>query len=90
MDVKEAVRTAKDYVAELFDGENITDVGLEEAVFNEEADSWDITIGFSRPWDSRNNVVTAVRLRRSYKVVSIDDTTGRVESLTDRILNGTA
>jgi hypothetical protein len=52
--------------------------------------SWNITIGFSRPWDTRNNVITSLRLRRSYKVVSIDDTTGRVESLTDRILNATA
>ena len=87
MDVKEAVRTAKQYLVDIYDGENITDVGLEEAVFDDESDSWNITIGFSRPWDTRNNVVTALRLRRSYKVVSIDDSTGRVESLTDRVLN---
>ena len=87
MDVKEAVRTAKDYLIVVFDGENITDVGLEEAVFNNESDTWDITIGFSRPWDARNSVVSALRLRRSYKVVSIDGVTGHVKSLTDRILN---
>ena len=90
MDVKEAVRTAKEYLVEIYDGENITDMGLEEAVFNDELNSWNITVGFSRPWDTRNNVITSLRLRRSYKVVSIDDTTGRVESLTDRILNATA
>ena len=89
MDVKEAVRTAKDYLVDLFDGENITDIGLEEVVFNDDSDNWNITIGFSRPWDTRNNVVAALRLRRSYKVISIDDNTGRVESLTDRVLNGT-
>ena len=87
MDVKEAVRTAKEYLVVVFDGENITDVGLEEAVFNNESDTWDITIGFSRPWDTRNSVVSALRLRRSYKVVSIDGVTGQVKSLTDRILN---
>ena len=90
MDVKEAVGKAKDYIGELFAGEEITYVGLEEAVFNDELNSWNITIGFSRPWDTRNEVITSLRLRRSYKVVSIDDTTGRVESLTDRILNATA
>ena len=87
MDVKEAVRTAKEYLVNLYDGEDIADIGLEEVVFNDELHNWNITIGFTRPWDTRNNVVTALRLRRSYKVVSIDDTTGRVESLTDRILN---
>ena len=90
MDVKEAVRTAKEYLVNLYEGENITDIGLEEVVFNDESDNWNITIGFSRPWDTRNDVITSLRLRRSYKVVSIDDTTGRVESLTDRILNATA
>lgn len=90
MDVKEAVRTAKEYLLVVYDGENVTDVGLEEAVFNNDLDTWDITIGFSRPWDTRNNVVTALRLRRSYKVVSIDDTTGQVKSLTDRILNASS
>ena len=89
MDVKEAVRTAKAYLVDLFDGENITDIGLEEVVFNDDSDNWNITIGFSRPWDTRNNVVAALRPRRSYKVISIDDNTGRVESLTDRVLNGT-
>ena len=64
MDVKEAVRTAKEYLLVVYDGENVTDVGLEEAVFNNDLDTWDITIGFSRPWDTRNNVVTALRLRR--------------------------
>lgn len=88
MDVKEAVQIAKEYLDDLYDGEDITDIGLEEAVFNNELDNWDITIGFSRPWDTRNSVVTALRLRRSYKVVSIDDATGQVKSLTDRILNG--
>lgn len=87
MDVKEAVRIAKEYLDDLYDGENIADIGLEEAVFNNELDNWDITIGFSRPWDTRNSVVTALRLRRSYKVISIDDATGQVKSLTDRILN---
>ena len=90
MDVKEAVRIAKDYLVVVFDGENIMDVGLEEAVYDEDMDTWDITIGFSRPWDTRNSVVSALRLRRSYKVVSVDDVTGQIKSLTDRILNATS
>ena len=86
MDVKEAVRTAREYLEDLYDEENIKDIGLEEVVFNNESENWNITIGFSRPWDTRNTVVAALHLRRSYKVVKIDNSTGRVESLTDRVL----
>ena len=50
MDVKEAVRAAKEYVVDLFDGEEIDYVGLEEVEFDHESDQWKITIGFSRPW----------------------------------------
>ena len=92
MDVKEAVRTAKSYVADLFDGEEIADVGLEEVKFDELQVSWVVTVGFSRPWDiSRNSVVAALsaeRPSRSYKVIHIDDADGRVLSLSDRVLPG--
>lgn len=90
MDVKEAVRTAKDYISELFDGEEITFVGLEEVVFDEESHNWKITIGFSRPWNNRSAFATPAgdwRTMRSYKVLSINGNSGRVESLTDRVLN---
>ena len=50
MDVKQAVQIAKQYVSELFEGEPITNVGLEEVVYEDESDTWKITIGFSRPW----------------------------------------
>ncbi len=90
MDVKEAVRTAKEYIAELYAGEEITYVGLEEVVFNEESNSWNVTIGFSRPWNNRNAIVHFggdLRTMRSYKVICINNDDGDVESLTDRILN---
>ena len=46
MDVKEAVATAKKYVTEVFEGEDLADMGLEEVVFDDEADIWKVTIGF--------------------------------------------
>ena len=93
MDVKEAARTAKTYVTELFAEENICEVGLEEVEFDVGSQRWKITVGFSRPWDwDRTNNLTATlvdrRPARSYKVVRINDRTGRVDSLTDRFLNG--
>ena len=89
MDVKEAVKTAKEYLTDLYEGEQLTNVGLEEVVFENLSNNWKITIGFSRPWDHKNVLSVTLgegRLSRSYKVLSIDDESGKVESLTDRVL----
>ena len=89
MDVKEAARTAKDYLTDLFADESITNVGLEEIEFDEFDNVWKITVGSSRPWDQRNALVAIMgsdgRPIRSYKVVRINDDDGMVMSLTDRI-----
>ena len=90
MDVKLVVQIAKRYVTELFEGEPIANVGLEEVVYEDESDTWKITIGFTRPWHRRNPQTAAEKLaspfERSYKVVQVDDQSGKVESLKDRIL----
>ena len=90
MDVKEAVRLAKEYIGQLFADEEIMHVGLEEVVFDDAAAEWKITIGFSRPWDqaieTRGMSGGEVRLKRSYKVVRVNDGNYQVEeSLTDRV-----
>ena len=51
MDVKEAVRTAREYITDLFADENVKHVGLEEVEFDDRSKVWHITIGFSRPWE---------------------------------------
>jgi len=93
MEVKNVVVMAKKYVAELFQGENITNLGLEEVVFDESKDIWHITLGFSRPWDEPRNLLASISnqpvvLKRTYKVVKIDDGTGRILSVTDRESRG--
>ena len=61
------------------------DIGLEEVVFDNVEDNWEITIGFSRPWDRRDphplNVLDPPPPRRVYKVVCVDDSDGKVLSL---------
>jgi hypothetical protein len=86
MDVKEAVATAKKYVGELFAQEGITNLGLEEVEFNEQAGEWRVTVGFSRPWDGVGIFASVAQPnpRRSYKVVRISDGTGTVTSVRDR------
>ena len=91
MNVKEAAKLAKEYVSDLFADEEIANVGLEEIQLGSDGRFWEVTIGFSRPWDHR--ALAAVTygqkgLRRSYKVVRINDANRRVVSVKDRILQG--
>ena len=89
MDVKEAVQKAKEYLADLFEGEEIEYVGLEEVEFDDEAEQWKITIGFSRPWDRPKSLSAALLedpLKRSFKVVRINDIDCRVISIKERVL----
>ncbi len=51
MDVKEAARVARKHIADLFADEDVKHVGLEEVEFDDVAEVWNITIGFSRPWE---------------------------------------
>ena len=85
MEVKEAAQTAREYLANLFAEEEITNVGLEEVVFDDVSNEWRITIGFSRPWN-RQNALRRLSEARSYKVVCINDESGNVTSLKDRLL----
>ena len=84
MDVKQAVKTSKEYVIDLFSDEQIEHVGLEEVKFDQHLDVWKITIGFSRPWD-RNRIIPGVT-KRSYKIVQINDKNGHVMSVVHRVL----
>ena len=88
MDVREAVQTAKNYIAELFTDETITNVGLEEVEFNSMSNNWEVTIGFSRPWQKNSLAATLGNQppARSYKLLCINNNDGHVISLTDRVL----
>ena len=87
MDLQEAVATAKQFVSDLFRDEDIAHLGLEEVQFDEQANAWHVTVGFSRPWQINSpftGVVTAkVYRERSLKDVDVSDETGTVISITD-------
>lgn len=88
MNVKEAVKLAKAYIADLYEDEEILHVGLEEVEFDDDGD-WRVTIGFSRAWDFEKTDLQSdllkavgVPIGRSYKVVRIKDLDGQVRSVT--------
>lgn len=89
MEVKQAVLNAKQYVQDVFGGEKIENLGIEEVEFDDAAREWRVTLGFSRPWDKPGNALTALLpgesiLHRSFKVVRLDDATGTALGVKDR------
>ena len=87
MGVKEAVSRAKHYVADLFEGENLTNLGLEEVERDTNAGVWRVTVGFSKPWNTARNAFTAISgepiAKRAYRVVTINND-GEVTSVKRR------
>ena len=69
MEVKEAIQTAKRWVADVLQEENVSNIGLEEVEFTNGL--WRITIGFSRPWNTVKNPLTILSgeqaVRRTYQ-----------------------
>lgn len=90
MDVKEAVQTSREYVAELFGDEDISEVRLEEVVIDDGTADWCVTIGFNRrvarPAGSLGErLMLDLQRERTYKVVRLNRR-GEVRSVTDRAL----
>ncbi len=87
MDVKEAVKVAKGYVAELFSEEGASNLGLEEVEYEPAQEIWQVTVGFDRKWRSPNvveNLTLTAPFKRSYKVVTIADRDAKIISLRQR------
>ena len=86
MDVSEAVSIAKRHILKLFEEENITNLGLEEAFFDPSQDFWHVTLSFSRPWENPQNALQVLTQatsspKRSYKIVEISDKNENVISV---------
>lgn len=85
MNVKEAVKKAIEYVADVFKSEKVECIGLEEVMLNEQENIWEVTIGFSRPWDyPRMGPLMDFKPqnpKRQYKIVRIDNESGKVISI---------
>ncbi len=91
MDVTDAIKVAKDDVTEVLADEAVTNLGLEETEYDPASGGWNITLGFSRPWNTPRtraqelleNLGAVSSLRRSYKVLTISNT-GEVLSMKTR------
>ena len=92
MNMREAVAAAKFHLAQLFQDENITNVGLEEIEYDEMRGQWRVTISFSRNWqpsqeDGKLSAAiarAALDRQRAHKVVTINNGDGQIVSVKNR------
>ena len=87
MNAKEAVKAAKEYLEDLFSGEELTNLGLEEVVLR--GNVWRVTFGFSRPWDYPRRMLMLPEIgagipTREYKVVEVRDDSSEAVGVQDR------
>ena len=90
MERSEAVQAAKKHATEIFEGEGISPIRLEEINYDAWKDEWQITVGFAyqrSPSQLAANLgVKTTYGNRQYKVVHIRDRDGEFVGLTDRLL----
>lgn len=82
MDVRQAVKIAKQHIVDLYADEQLTNLGLEEVEFDDQANVWNVTVGFSRPWQTATAFAEAPR---SYMQVVIPDAGGSVKAVRNRL-----
>ena len=84
-DVKQVVRIAVEFVKEMYEGEAIADVRLEEVERPENENRWMVTLSFTRPrphpLDLPQILLAGVNLPRDYKTLTISGVDGTVESM---------
>ena len=82
--VKEAVANAFNFLRDIYGGESLHDIRLEEVEQSEDGKSWRITLSFLR---DLSPLATALgKFSREYKVFSVDAATGAVQSMKIRQL----
>lgn len=94
MELKDAVKTAKSIIIDLFADEDIDQVGLEEVVYSPTSETWKVTIGFRRPWTKRTtggllSGGSSGVAARWYKQVELSQG-GELRAVTDRELSAAA
>lgn len=73
MGISEAVSAAKKHILKVFEDE-ILNLDLEEAFFDESQGVWHITLSFSRSWDNPQvlaQILNPSVLKREYNIVEI-------------------
>lgn len=89
--VKQAVTSAMAFVSDMYDGQRLRDLLLEEVEMAEADNKWLVTIGFSLAKEESTSILspaTSRKLARQYKIIAIDATSGQPVSMKIREAQG--
>ena len=92
LELKDAVQLAKSYVKDLYQGESVAGIGLDEVTHDDKGFRWLVTIGFYRTDDGSNALNLYSPKHRHYKRVVIDDSdnpdqAGKVLAIENRAIS---
>ncbi|HWX40424.1 MAG TPA: hypothetical protein VN345_04670 [Blastocatellia bacterium] len=87
VDVKQAVKAAREYLSQLYDTGPLRDIFLEEVELSYDEKHWYVTIGFSRPIAPKDPILSSIdalsrqSFERVYKLFEVDSATGQVRAM---------
>ena len=95
IDVKQAIKAAKESLSGLYQDFEVKDLLLEEVELTEDEKFWNITLGFSVPrmgtepqlyqqYARQDPILFPTKYERQYKLFKIDTTSGQMKSMTIR------
>jgi hypothetical protein len=81
--VKQAVASAMDFVRDMYEGQSLLDLLLEEVEMAQADDQWLVTIGFSLAKEESASIISPAtrKLARHYKVIAVDALSGHPLSM---------
>jgi len=95
IDMKTAVRAARQFALELFETEALPNLALEEIEFDESKHQWQVTLGFDSPHKIKRKITgpslfptIEEEMQRKFKLFSIDAEDGHLLSMTMRSVVG--
>jgi hypothetical protein len=88
--VKEAVASAMDFVRDIYEGQSLRDLLLEEVQMGQSDSQWLVTIGFSLPKEESASILSPAtkKLGRQYKIIAVDALSGQPISMKIREAQG--
>lgn len=91
IDIKEAVKAARESARALFDQEPLDNLALEEVVFDDTSNQWLVTLGYDSPHKLRRRTngpglfpTVEEETLREYKIFRIDPGDGHLISISIR------
>jgi hypothetical protein len=81
VEIKDAVKAAKDFAGTVFPEADLPGLRLEEVEFEEARGEWIITLSWADPTPGNRAIIAALGSTRIYKLFIVDAGSGRVRAM---------